>query len=174
MSENQGTEWPVLKRYDRDHLARIALPLGGIGTGTVSPRLRARSKIARRSLPCTNSIAMKNESLTFPRSKIWAMFACVSCTAIFASSMNIVMNSWSSAIDGRMRVVALDVPSRKVELLVDEEELARRRAAWHAPAPHFERGFGALHAQHVTQANVGCDFDFLARGRSAGAEPEIH
>ncbi|SVD42236.1 uncharacterized protein METZ01_LOCUS395090, partial [marine metagenome] len=28
--------WPVLKTYDRDHLARIALPLGGIGTGTVS------------------------------------------------------------------------------------------------------------------------------------------
>jgi uncharacterized protein (DUF608 family) len=36
MSKTQGTEWPVLKRYDQDHLARIALPLGGIGTGTVS------------------------------------------------------------------------------------------------------------------------------------------
>ena len=57
-------------------------------------------------MPWTNSIAMKNESLTFPRSKIWAMFACVSCTAIFASSMNIVMNSWSSAIDGRIRFTA--------------------------------------------------------------------
>ena len=29
-------DWPVLKTYDQDHLARIALPLGGIGTGTVS------------------------------------------------------------------------------------------------------------------------------------------
>ncbi len=32
----QSTSWPVLKKYDRHHLARIALPLGGIGTGTVS------------------------------------------------------------------------------------------------------------------------------------------
>ena len=31
-----GTDWPVLRRYDQQHLARIALPLGGIGTGTVS------------------------------------------------------------------------------------------------------------------------------------------
>ena len=31
-----GGSWPVLMRYDQDHLARIALPLGGIGTGTVS------------------------------------------------------------------------------------------------------------------------------------------
>jgi non-lysosomal glucosylceramidase len=29
-------EWPVLKSYDKDHLYRVALPLGGIGTGTVS------------------------------------------------------------------------------------------------------------------------------------------
>ncbi len=34
------------------------------------------------------------------------MFACVSCTAIFASSMNIVMNSWSSAMFGRIRFTA--------------------------------------------------------------------
>jgi non-lysosomal glucosylceramidase len=33
---SKPNEWPVLTRYDRDHLARIALPLGGIGTGTVS------------------------------------------------------------------------------------------------------------------------------------------
>jgi len=28
--------WPVLKRYDSAHLRRVALPIGGIGTGTVS------------------------------------------------------------------------------------------------------------------------------------------
>ena len=28
--------WPVVRRYDQDHLARIAMPLGGIGTGCVS------------------------------------------------------------------------------------------------------------------------------------------
>jgi len=35
-SEWKPSEWPVLKHYDRDHLYRIALPLGGIGTGQVS------------------------------------------------------------------------------------------------------------------------------------------
>src|SRR5207244_4046506 len=29
-------EWPVLTRYDEAHLARIAMPIGGIGTGTIS------------------------------------------------------------------------------------------------------------------------------------------
>src|SRR6266540_2755258 len=74
--------------------------------GSISPRLRMRSKIERRSLPCTYSSAMKKLSSTLPRSKIWAMFACWSCTAIFASSMNIVMNSSSSAMLGRMRFTA--------------------------------------------------------------------
>src|SRR6478672_2198539 len=36
MSSHPDAEWPILTRYDQDHLARIALPLGGIGTGTVS------------------------------------------------------------------------------------------------------------------------------------------
>ena len=35
-SSTAQSDWPVLTSYDRDHLARIALPLGGIGTGTVS------------------------------------------------------------------------------------------------------------------------------------------
>ena len=34
--EWQPKEWPILKHYDSEHLYRIALPLGGIGTGTVS------------------------------------------------------------------------------------------------------------------------------------------
>jgi hypothetical protein len=41
-----------------------------------------------------------------PSSKICAMFGCVSCTASFASSTNIAMNSWSSAMEGRMRLTA--------------------------------------------------------------------
>ena len=36
MSSQPDCSWPILTRYDHDHLARIALPLGGIGTGTVS------------------------------------------------------------------------------------------------------------------------------------------
>jgi len=69
--------------------------------------------------------------------------------------------------------IELDVPGRRLELLVDAAELARRRAAWKAPAPHFTRGFGALYLDHVTQADQGCDFDFLAAGTATG-EPEIH
>jgi uncharacterized protein (DUF608 family) len=36
VDEPRNVEWPVLKRYDRDHLVRIALPIGGIGAGTIS------------------------------------------------------------------------------------------------------------------------------------------
>ncbi len=85
-----------------------------------------------------------------------------------------------SAVGGPLALVrsgdriTLDVPSRSIDLLVDDDELGRRRAAWRPPEPHFDRGFGALHARHVTQANVGCDFDFLARGKLADHEPEIH
>src|SRR5258705_251915 len=69
--------------------------------------------------------------------------------------------------------IELDVPNRKLQLLVDDGELARRRAEWKAPKPHFTRGFGTLYLKHVTQADKGCDFDFL-EGGAATPEPEIH
>jgi dihydroxy-acid dehydratase len=70
-------------------------------------------------------------------------------------------------------LIELDVPARKIELKVSDDELARRRAAWKKPQPKFERGFGALYQQHVTQANDGCDFDFL-EGTAPTPDPEIH
>jgi dihydroxy-acid dehydratase len=60
-------------------------------------------------------------------------------------------------------VITLDVPARTLRLEVDDAELERRRTAWQAPVPRFERGYGSLYAEHITQANQGCDFDFLAR-----------
>ena len=36
MAKNQVKQWPVLKHYDQDHINKIAMPIGGIGTGTVS------------------------------------------------------------------------------------------------------------------------------------------
>jgi dihydroxy-acid dehydratase len=66
-------------------------------------------------------------------------------------------------------LVTLDVPARTLRLEVSDEELARRRAAWRPPPPAYPRGYGALYAAHVTQADEGCDFDFLAR---PGATPE--
>jgi dihydroxy-acid dehydratase len=70
-------------------------------------------------------------------------------------------------------VITLDVPARTLTLEVSDAELARRRAAWQPPQPHFARGFGALYQAHIRQANEGCDFDFL-EGTAPTAEPEIH
>jgi dihydroxy-acid dehydratase len=69
--------------------------------------------------------------------------------------------------------IELDVPGRRLTLHVPDEELARRRAAWRQPAPKYVRGYGALYLRHMTQANEGCDFDFLARGGET-PDPEIH
>jgi dihydroxy-acid dehydratase len=81
-----------------------------------------------------------------------------------------------SAIGGPLAVVqngdeiALDVPNRRIDLCISDEELARRLAAFKPAAPHYQRGYGKLFLDHVTQANHGCDFDFL---RSVpGAEPK--
>jgi dihydroxy-acid dehydratase len=70
-------------------------------------------------------------------------------------------------------VIELDVPARRLSLKVGEDELARRRAAWRPREVAYTRGFGALYARHVMQADQGCDFDFL-RGTQATPEPEIH
>jgi dihydroxy-acid dehydratase len=70
-------------------------------------------------------------------------------------------------------LVSLDVPGRSIELQVSPEELERRRAEWIPPKPHYARGFGALYLKHVTQADQGCDFDFLEAGPPT-PDPEIH
>ncbi|MBM3343904.1 MAG: dihydroxy-acid dehydratase, partial [Betaproteobacteria bacterium] len=64
-------------------------------------------------------------------------------------------------------------PARKLELKVSEAELAKRRAEWKPAPKKFGRGYGALFSQHVTQADKGCDFDFLHQ-TEATADPEIH
>ena len=73
--------------------------------------------------------------------------------------------------DGDM--ITLDVSERRLQLDVDDAELARRRERWQRPAPHYARGFGALYQQHIRQANDGCDFDFL-EGTAPIPDPEIH
>jgi dihydroxyacid dehydratase/phosphogluconate dehydratase len=70
-------------------------------------------------------------------------------------------------------VIELDIPARKLTLKVDEEVLARRRAAWQPSPSPYARGYGAIFAQHITQANEGCDFDVLERGAPI-PDPEIH
>jgi dihydroxy-acid dehydratase len=70
-------------------------------------------------------------------------------------------------------VIELDIPGRRLSMQVSDEELDRRRAAWKRPPPRYGRGYGRLFSEHVSQANEGCDFDFLERG-AATADPEIH
>ena len=71
-------------------------------------------------------------------------------------------------------IVRMDLEARTLDMLVDEDELAARRAAWKAPEPRFERGWGYMFQRHVGQADQGCDFDYLtvAFGQTAG-EPDI-
>ncbi|MHB8388501.1 MAG: IlvD/Edd family dehydratase, partial [Acidobacteriaceae bacterium] len=57
--------------------------------------------------------------------------------------------------------ITLDIPSRKLDLLVPEQELERRRSEWIRPVPKEQRGYLALYRERVTQADKGCDFDFL-------------
>jgi dihydroxy-acid dehydratase len=70
-------------------------------------------------------------------------------------------------------LIELNVPERRLALRVDAEELSRRRGEWTPPEVQYPRGFGRLHALHVTQADRGCDFDFL-EGTAPIADPEIH
>ena len=57
--------------------------------------------------------------------------------------------------------VRVNVPERTLDMDVSAAELDERRAHWTPPRAHFERGFGWIFSRHVTQANDGCDFDFL-------------
>ncbi|POF34157.1 L-arabinonate dehydratase [Roseibium marinum] len=72
-------------------------------------------------------------------------------------------------------IVRLDLAGRRLDMLVGEDELQRRRTAWQAPEPRFQRGYGYMFSRHVTQADKGCDFDFLQTdfGTAAG-EPDIY
>ncbi|MFG2929468.1 L-arabinonate dehydratase [Streptomyces achromogenes] len=60
-------------------------------------------------------------------------------------------------------LITLDVEARTLRLDVDDAELERRRAEWTPPPVRYERGYGALYSEQITQADTGCDFEFLAR-----------
>ena len=75
-----------------------------------------------------------------------------------------------SAVGGPLAVVetgdeiVLDVPARKLELVVPPGEIEKRLRRFTPPKSHYARGYGRLFLDHVTQANLGCDFDFLMPG----------
>jgi len=70
-------------------------------------------------------------------------------------------------------MIEVDVPGRKIHLDISDDEMAKRKAAWKAPAPRYERGYGAMFSEHIGQADQGCDFDFL-QVNARVPEPEIH
>jgi L-arabonate dehydrase len=85
-----------------------------------------------------------------------------------------------SAVGGTLALVRdgdeieLDVEARRLELRVDESELAARRAKWEAPASQASGGYHKLYIDHVMQADVGADFDFLVGCRGADVPRESH
>jgi L-arabonate dehydrase len=70
-------------------------------------------------------------------------------------------------------IVELDVPARRLQLHVSDEELARRKAAWVAP-PSPSRGYYKLYVEHVQQADRGADLDFLVGGSGSVVNRDSH
>jgi dihydroxy-acid dehydratase len=71
-------------------------------------------------------------------------------------------------------LIAVDVAARTIHLQVSDAEMNNRRAQWVAPKPRYERGYGWMFSQHITQADQGCDFDYLETSFGAPvAEPDI-
>jgi len=74
-----------------------------------------------------------------------------------------------SAVGGPLALVRngdrirLSVKQRRIDLLVPEDELKRRKASWQPPATPPARGYAKLYMDHVLQAEHGCDFDFLRK-----------
>jgi dihydroxy-acid dehydratase len=66
--------------------------------------------------------------------------------------------------------IELDAAKGRLELLVSEAELEKRKAKWKAPKPHLERGYWKLYHDHVQQACDGADLDFLV-GKSGAFVP---
>jgi dihydroxy-acid dehydratase len=74
--------------------------------------------------------------------------------------------------DGDM--IELDVAKRRLHLDISAKELARRKKAWKAPKAEFRRGYAKLYVDHVQQANLGVDFDFLVGASGPDVRRESH
>jgi dihydroxy-acid dehydratase len=68
-------------------------------------------------------------------------------------------------------IIELDIARGTLNMQVSDEDLARRRAIWQPTYRVYRRSYAALYQQHVTQANEGCDFDFLQAGSDVPEPP---
>ncbi|MGH3169237.1 MAG: dihydroxy-acid dehydratase, partial [Trebonia sp.] len=96
----------------------------------------------------------------------------MSGTSYGACVLHVAPEAWVGGPLALLRtgdLITLDVPARTLQAHIPERTLVARRDQWLAPPPKYGRGYGALFTEHVTQANEGCDFTFLAR---EGAYPE--
>ncbi|MDZ7937097.1 MAG: IlvD/Edd family dehydratase [Rhodoferax sp.] len=71
-------------------------------------------------------------------------------------------------------MIELNVPERRLQLLISDEELARRLATWKAPVPPLTSGYWKLYVDHVLQADEGVDFDFLLGQRGPFVPRDNH
>ena len=72
-------------------------------------------------------------------------------------------------------IIEVDIPERKLNFDISENELINRRDKWKEPEPRYERGYGYIYSKHIEQADKGCDFDFLKSDfGSTVEEPEIN
>jgi dihydroxy-acid dehydratase len=71
-------------------------------------------------------------------------------------------------------IIELDVPNRKLQLHISDEELARRLSTWQAPEPPLKSGYWKLYVDHVLQADEGADLDFLVGKRGAFVPRDNH
>lgn len=71
-------------------------------------------------------------------------------------------------------VISVDVPNRRLDLLVEEDEVQRRLSEWTPPEDRHPHGYASLYKAHVLQADEGCDFDFAKGAPGSTPEPDIY
>ena len=71
-------------------------------------------------------------------------------------------------------MISLDVENRTLELLVDQDEIEKRKASWKPTHPQIDRGYVQLYQQHVEQAHLGADMDFLKGGSGSKVTRDSH
>ena len=85
-----------------------------------------------------------------------------------------------SSVGGTLAVVqngdmiTLDVEKRLLQLNISDEELNKRKADWRAPEPLAKRGYVKMYLDHVEQAELGADLDFLVGGSGAKVDRDLH
>jgi L-arabonate dehydrase len=70
--------------------------------------------------------------------------------------------------------ISLDVANRKIHLHVSDEELTKRKASWKTSVKFSTRGYVQLYQQHVQQAHLGADMDFLVGGSGSEVSRDSH